>query len=251
MKGFLCEPTLEGVFTGIYDIWADREKADHKKLFLEGEYEPELFFDYLKVEPDSKKAEKVARSVRGKISPLAYRWLCLTALSYAEDRADAAYRFLIRGFQTGCGITDCLQEPEVARVFELSRKTTHEAHQFREFIRFEQLSNGSLFARIAPKCRVATLLAPHFADRFSGENWMIFDESHGEAVLHRRMEQWWAASLSTDEAEAFRERYAEPDGYTGLWQTFVDSIAIEQRKNPDCQRNLFPKWMRKYATEQF
>ena len=62
MKGFLCEPTLDGVFTGIYDIWADREKEDHKKLFLEGEYEPELFFDYLKVEPDSKKAEKVARS---------------------------------------------------------------------------------------------------------------------------------------------------------------------------------------------
>ena len=37
MKGFLCEPTLDGVFTGIYDIWADWEKADHKKLFLEGE----------------------------------------------------------------------------------------------------------------------------------------------------------------------------------------------------------------------
>lgn len=48
MKGFLCEPTLDGVFTGIYDIWADREKADHKKLFLEGEYEPELFFELFK-----------------------------------------------------------------------------------------------------------------------------------------------------------------------------------------------------------
>lgn len=251
MKGFLCEPTLDGIFTGIYDIWADPEGTEQKKLLLEGEYEPELFYDYRKIEPDSKKAEKVARSVKRKISPLAYRWLCLTALSYAEDRADAAYRFLIRGFRIGSSVTDCLQDPAVARVFELSGKTNHEAHQFQEFVRFEQLSNGSLFARIAPKCRVVTLLAPHFADRFSGENWVIFDETHGEAVLHRRLETWWAARLSKEEAEAFRERYAVQDPYTGLWQTFFDAIAIKQRKNPACQRNLFPKWMRKYVTEQF
>ena len=39
------------------------------------------------------------------------------------------------------------------------------------------------------------------------------------------------------------------DEYTDLWKTFFHAIAIDERKNYVCQRNLFPLWKRKHAVE--
>ena len=39
------------------------------------------------------------------------------------------------------------------------------------------------------------------------------------------------------------------DEYTDMWKIFFETIAIKQRYNPECQRNLMPVWMRKHVTE--
>ena len=39
------------------------------------------------------------------------------------------------------------------------------------------------------------------------------------------------------------------DEYTDMWKTFFEAIAIKQRRNTECQRNLMPLWMRKHVTE--
>ncbi len=249
MKGFLCEATLEGIFTGIYDAWASGLGHENVRVLLKEEYEPELFFQYEEVVPDGEKAEKVARSIRRKISGEAFRSVCRAAMSDKPDRADAVYRFLIEGFRYGGGVLSMLQLPGTARLFELSRKTANEAHQFLEFLRFEQLDNGALFARLSPKCRVLTLIAPHFSDRFSGENWVIYDDTHGEAAIHPALKEWVIAPLSEEEASAFLERHSGEDHYVDLWKVFFETIGIKERKNPACQRNLLPKWYRKNMTE--
>lgn len=57
-----------------------------------------------------------------------------------------------------------LQEPTVFHAFEVSRQVTNEAHSFREFIRFANISSGFpiLVSHISPKANVLTLVAPHF-----------------------------------------------------------------------------------------
>ena len=47
------------------------------------------------------------------------------------------------------------------------------------------------------------------------------------------------------------EETKEPSGdvYAELWKTFFASIAIEERRNPKCQRNMLPLRYRKYITE--
>ena len=86
MKGFLCEDTIEGIFTGIYDAWASGMETGHEnvRLFLIRQYEPELFFEYEEVFPDADKAEKVARAIRKKISGEAFRRVYRTCLLYTS-----------------------------------------------------------------------------------------------------------------------------------------------------------------------
>ena len=141
------------------------------------------------------------------------------------------------------------ENPAVAEIFALSRKVANEAHQFLEFIRFEELANGVLFATISPKSRVLMLVAPHFADRFPGENWLIYDDVREEAVVHAAGEDWVTAKLPKERVDAFLAANGVLDGYEDLWKAFFHAIGIKERENPDCQRNFLPLWYRKHMTE--
>lgn len=246
---FTCGPEPDDIFTAVYDAWASRLGHDRVALEIEGEGDPRLFARYCQVDRDREKAEKVARSVCRKISQEAYLGIYRAALSFESDRADAVYRFLVRGFQVGGGIIHRLQEPAVCRLFELSRKVGNESHYFLEFTRFTQWDNGVLLARIAPKCNVLSLVAPHFADRLNGETWLIYDENHCKAAVHPANSRWFLADtreLGWD--EALRE-HADDRGWDDLWRIFVKNIAIEPRVNPKLQRSLMPLWYRKNMTE--
>ena len=227
-----------------------------------------LFCQYCLVTRDLEKAEKVSRSVARKISPEAYWGIYRASLSFEADRADAIYRFLIEGFRVGADVIHRLQHPAVCRVFELSRKVGNETHLFLGFTRFVQWDNGVLFSRLAPKCNVLPLVAPHFDDRMSGENWIIYDETRHKAAVHPADGRWFLVdTVEVGWEEMLRqEKHNSPglrpagrrltsgqlnDGevWEQLWRTFVDGIAIEPRRNPGLQRNLLPLWYRKNMTE--
>lgn len=247
---FLCGPEPEDIFTAVYDAWASRLGHDNVSLEIESEqWQPRLFAQYCHVKRDGKKAEKVAGSVRRKISPEAFQGIYQAALSFEPDRADAVYRFLIEGFRVGPDVIHRLQNPAVCRVFELSRKVGRESHLFLGFSRFVQWDNGVLFARLAPKCNVLPLVAPHFANRLSGENWLIYDETWHKAAVHPTGQDWFLMdTVESGWDEALRER-REEENWEDLWRTFVRHIAIRERVNPDLQMNMLPLWYRKNMTE--
>ena len=118
-----------------------------------------------------------------------------------------------------------------------------------EFIRFRELENGVLFSEITPKNRVLTCIADHFADRFPLENWMIYDKTFQEFLVHRMRSQWVLVSgecLNREEAEKVSKAEAE---FERLWQGFFQTIAIKERENPICQRTHLPIHFRQDMTE--
>ena len=46
MRGYLCEDSLEGIFTGIYDAWASGLGHDGVRVLMKNQYEPEFFMEY-------------------------------------------------------------------------------------------------------------------------------------------------------------------------------------------------------------
>lgn len=245
---FQCEDTVEGIFTMIYDAWSAHIPDDKLELTVLKEDTYELFAQYKYVETDLEKAVKVARSVSRKISTLAFDYIYAAALSYEEDKAMAIYRFLKLGFSVGEKVTDMNVKPEVNRVFQLHRNIGNEAHLFKGFVRFVDLENGLLLARIKPKNQVLPIIAEHFADRFSGENFVIVDETHEMGLFHAIGRQWF---LSDIDQTAIDELWGKErsDEYEHLWRTFFKNIEIKPRHNYKCQRTHCSLRYRDYMTE--
>ena len=244
---FLCEDSPEGIFTGIYDAWASRKGHSKVKLKLNNEDTLEMFSEYVNVVPDAEKAEKVRRSVCQKICAEAWIRVFRAAMSEAETKADDIYRFLVGGFYYGPKVLKMLAEPAVMRIMELDRKVGNEAHYWKEFLRFDERENGILFARIHPKSNVISMITPHFADRLSGENFMILDTGRGIAAIHPAGQPWYMTTVPLEEVEHLLK--VKPDEYRDLWKSFYRAITIEARLNPDLQRNRMPLWYREYMTE--
>ncbi|MFT4007545.1 MAG: TIGR03915 family putative DNA repair protein, partial [Lacrimispora sp.] len=209
----------------------------------------ELFCQYVEVPADGGNAGKVVQAIREKISEEAYMTVYKAALSKEADRADRIYRFLIYGFHIGAGIVQMIQIQEVYEIFRMCRHVDNETHLLTGFVRFVEMEGGLLVSRIGPKNDVLVLLAPHFSDRLSGENWALYDENRKKAVLHPAFRSWFLVDLFSSEWEDRLNKAEEEDEYQQLFKSFRKSISIKERTNPVCQRNHMPLRYRPYMPE--
>ena len=201
------------------------------------------------MESSTEKAEKVSRTLYGKLGSEFYEAIVYAALSRepagkAEmDKADAIYKTIVLALRSSDKekVLLYLGEPCIFRVFTLSRATHNEAHHLTGFLRFSELKNGVLFSTIHPKNHALPILAEHFADRFPQENFMIYDETRQLAAVHRAGKNFMlvdASDLNQDIIHNFSE---EEQQFRDLWMTFFDSIAIKARTNPKLQSQNIPK----------
>ena len=248
MKIFVCEDQFEWILCGIYDAWDSGLGHGNVRVETRRNTTMELFADYEEVSFDQEKAEKVIRSVKRKLPEEVFWNLYRAGASCAPDKGDCMYRYLVQAFRAGDRILSMYQDPAVMRMFEICRQVGNETHLMLEFLRFRQLRSGALYAVIEPKSDQAALVAPHFADRFPEENWIIYDRNHGKAAVHPAGRDWFLAEMKPEWGEEL-DRLAGEDGYEDLWQVFFETIAIEERKNEACQRNHLPLRYRNVMTE--
>lgn len=249
MTVFLCKNGFDGILCGVYDAYASRIGIGNCRLELEEEYEPLMFAEYREVPLEGWKAEKVARKIRSFMSEEAYTYLYRASLHKSPDRADWILRFIALGLERGREVVRMLQAPPVYEIFRMDRYVGREAHAVEEFMRFERLSSGVFYGKVGPENRVLELVADHFADRFPDMDWLIYDEKHETAAIHSGQGRWVIREqVSETEIENWKGT-GEADGYADMWKIFFDTIAIEERKNPACQRNMLPLRYRRYMTE--
>lgn len=246
---YTCSDNFEDMMTCIYDAWASKEGHKNIRLMTEPVYEPELFCEYRHVDGDSEKSKKVIRSVQKQISFQAYQMIFRSAMSCLPDKLDRIYRFLLLGFSCPKEAVSMLQHPYVFPVFEASRTVQNEAHQFREFLRFQALPGEILTAHIEPKSNILSLLFPAFDDRLPSENWMIIDDTRRIAAVHPADGETYLTALSAGEFERLSHTEGIEDPFIDLWKTFFHTIEIRERANPVCQRTHLPNWYRKHMTE--
>ena len=249
---FLHDGTMDGIYTAVYDGFVLKkskygdEYDDNIAIACKDNYVPRLFCDYIDVETDEEKAAKTVYHIVKVMGMAAYDMAMGVACHFSEDAGEVLFGFLVRGFKVGRGITNKLTDEYVIKAFELSRKTYNESHLMREFLRFTDV-HGQLYAKIEPKCNIVHMMCNHFADRFPGENWIIYDSVHHVVAVHPKYKGWFLTD-DTDADFDRIDRMAE-DEYVDLWKLFVDTIAIEERRNEKCQNNHMPKWYRKNMTE--
>ena len=120
-----------------------------------------MFDEYVHVDGDNVKAEKVIRSVRRDISDEAYLDVYYATLSAEEDALQAIYNFLRVGFAVGSKVLEQYSNPHVMRMLELRRKVGNESHHFNEFARFQSLDRKVYVSHLEPKSDVVMLVGRH------------------------------------------------------------------------------------------
>ena len=144
-------------------------------------------------------------------------------------------RFARLCFERGPSAARMLGDADVSAAFELERAVNNERHKYIEFLRFEQRGN-MLGTIIHPRHNILPLLRGHFCSRLPDEDFLIFDATHGMALLRRsgrvcymQMKQY---APTPDPAE---------EDWQALWKRFFHALTIRERYNPACQRTHAPK----------
>lgn len=255
MEIFSCEDSVDGIFTAVYDAWASRIGHDRVALRLREGMELELFAQYHEVETDAKKAEKVARSIRRKMGMDAYQTIYQAALSDSDGKADCIYRVVVRGMENHVSVNEArhviwnLQDENVSRLFELSRRTGNEAHRYLQFVRFQELESGVLYAEIQAENQILPLIGDHFSDRFPNEDFMIYDHGHNDCLIHGHSRPWFILRDTQPDADAGKCLSEREQEMQKLWRGFCSSIAIEERRNLRLQQQFWPLKFRRWMTE--
>lgn len=250
-KVFLCEDTAEGVFSGVHAAYESRHGHSRCRLLAGAVENYELFCEYIEVKSDAGKAESVSHTIRRRLGEEAYTDIFQALASDAPDKADAVYKTIVLGLAGSVkgSIMAHLGNPHVARVFALSRQTFNESHHLLGFVRFEELSGGILYSEIGPRCNALPFLAPHFADRLPGENFILYDRARRLAAIHEADKEWLLVSNADIPKEAVAQHSESEAYYRELFCTFCSTIAIEARENRALQRQMLPLRFQKFMVE--
>ncbi len=229
---YVYDGSLAGFYTCVHVCVYDRELP--LNIQSEDEAQQSMLLSR-RISSDRDKALRVRESVAKKISPRALELCEHIFLTPMDKKELALVQFLQLGFQEGPRVAGFLAHPLVNRLLKAEKHLLNEAHLLSGFIRFAD-AGGRLVAEIEPKNFVLPLLAPHFADRYSQESFLIFDRTHNVALSY---EAGHAELVSMDggllPAHTETELY-----YQALWKQFYRTIAIKERENPRCRRGHMP-----------
>ena len=250
-KYIICEDSLEGIFTAIYDAYALREGHEHIHVQVGEEDNYRLFASYLYSQPDFVKTDKVIRTLKSRLGEEVYLTLCRAVASFYPDKGEAVYRTVVEGITGGKGrrTMENLRNPYFARTFELARRTANEAHHEIEFLRLKELEQGILYAKIGPENNVLSFIMPHFADRLSPENFMIHDEKRELFGVHPARKDWYLVSGADGLMQESLTWSQKEFKYQELFALFHNTIAINERKNSSLQQQMLPLRFRDYMVE--
>ncbi len=251
MVVYQCEDSLESIFTAVYRAYEEHRDHANTRICLEGE--SYLFAAYCPVEADEEKAGKVVRTLAKQFGQADYLALCQALSSADPDKAQAVYQTIVGGLKRKSRpghLLDNLADEYCAKTFALARNVSRETCHLRGFLRFEELENGILYARIGPRNDVLVYLMPHFADRFPMENFVICDEHREVYGVHPAGGEWYLVRGETggySPGELARSESEEQ--IQELFRQFCGGIAIPERRNPKLQQKLMPLRFQRYAVE--
>lgn len=241
----ICEDSMDGIMTAIYEAYQIKkeeriESHDQIHISVADRQGQLLFMHYVEIETDLIKSQKVAGTLQNKLGQETYYYLCMAMLSNGEDKADSVYHAIVTGLQyRDPKVLERLYLPYVQNTFSYARYANNELMHLRGFLRFAELEQGILYAKIAPKNNIISHLMEHFKDRLPSEDFVIYDENRKIFGLHPKQKQWYL--VSDKEFDQNSIIYSEEEKeYRELFCHFCHSISIKERENPTLQMTMLP-----------
>lgn len=239
---FLCEDSIEGIFTSVFDGWKWGVSGKQVKISVSDPEGPDFFCTFMRIKSDTEKAEKVSDTVKRKLGSELYKILCCIAASSHEEKGTVIFYMLLKALSHGRNdrkILDDMKDPYIVLASKLYTKVRREVHRFYGFLRFRQIGDGILYSRIAPGNDILLLLADHFENRFPNENWVIYDENRNKALFHASGKKSFIR-IGVEEVFDTDNGIIKKEEYEQLWRIFCGNISIRERQNLSLQQQMIP-----------
>lgn len=246
---YVCEDSLTGIFSGIYEVWKRKMTAEEAGLEVGDSFERRLFCEYIFCKAEERKALAVIRMIQKNLGADVYEKISYALLSADRRKADMVFRAMLEAKKLSRKdrLMEHLGNEAVRAVFGMYRQVANEAHHYKGFVRFQELKNKTLFAKIEPKHAVLPCIAEHFADRFPQENWIIYDKTHEVFLIHEKgkryyfLQQYMCMKGDSGSAQKIAGGFSEEEmDYETLWKGFVQSISVAERENRALQNQNLP-----------
>ncbi|WP_419821615.1 TIGR03915 family putative DNA repair protein [Anoxybacterium hadale] len=250
MVDYLYDGSFEGFLTCIYEHYYN-EKASG--IYRSDFYQASILVPCRTVETEENKATRVYDAIENKISREDLKRAYRVFLSSAEEKENKLLQYLRLGFQKGSAVSLLHSNPIVFEVQQIEKKVTVEMHRLKGLVRFSALVKQApglvdreiLYCKVEPDHDVLEIIADHFADRLKSDPFIIHDKIRNKAVI-AQAGSWYIAGFTDADLPGLGE--LERD-YRDLWKRYFETIAIQERINPACQKRMMPVRYWKNLTE--
>ncbi|MDR0605496.1 MAG: TIGR03915 family putative DNA repair protein [Bacteroidales bacterium] len=248
---FTYDGTFEGVLTCVFEAF-DSNQFPQQLLFQE----MTLFStENYCVITDVQKADRVLKGLKKKLSPFAFQMLFTCWLSELKDIDVLLFRYICKSFKSSGSIELNFSDADVLSLSKIYKKVSSEAEKVRQFVRFQKTADKMYFAAIKPRYNVLPLVVNFFQDRFSDQQWVIYDIKRSYALYYDliKTEVAYFDDLKMNElnGKLHPDLLAEDEiCFQDTWKQYLQAISIKERKNLKLQRQHIPKRFWKYLTEK-
>ncbi len=237
--------TYDGSFDGLMCCVFESYDKDEIPSDIVSVNSPEITFLPVKeIETDLHKSKRVLASIPGKIGTSAFDFIRNAFLTCIPQKELHILLFLRLGYKHGQSVMTMLANDTVDILSKAVRHLKNESHLLTGFIRFSVMS-GVLVSEIEPKNFVLPLLTQHFCERYPEERFMIYDVTHGAALIY----QPYKAKIIPIEDFQMPDPDEDEQFFRELWKLFYNTIEVQGRHNEKCRMSHMPKRYWKYMTE--
>ena len=203
----------------------------------------DLLSEPMTIETDLDVAKRVSQSIAKKFPKKLIERIYHVFLCDDVARERELLLYIRIGFKD-ISLLGHLSNPVVFAIESYQKRLFSTMHKMQEFLRFEMLEDGMLYAKIAPPRNVLPL-GKHFVKRLRSERFIIHDIKREWIVVYdgKSLEMHEVLNASVPVLHAREQHFQK------LWKTFFDSVTIESRKNYKAQRNFVPLLYRELMTE--
>jgi len=200
--------------------------------------------DIKTIEYDEKNSLKVLEALRLKFTKKNFEMILNIFMCDTKEFELELLHYIILGFKNQNELSN-INHTFVFNLQNLQKELFRHNHKMTGFLRFVELEDGTLYAKVDSKFNVVYFLGKHFLKRFNNQTYIIHDIQRKVAFIKNDN------FIGVQEVSSFEEPKTSLDEqkFSKLWQTFFKSVAIESRENKKLQRQMVPLLYRTYMNE--
>ncbi len=233
--------TFEGFLSLVYEVYYKKLKPIKIYKTLPNEM---IFEEILELKTSKDNAIKVLIAIKTKFPKELIQRILNIFMCDSKEFELYLLEYIIIGFKE----TKQLYNINNSCVFylnSLEKELFRNVHKLTGFVRFEELEDGTLYAKVESKFNVVYFLGKHFLKRFNNQNFIIHDLNRKLAFVKMQND------FSVQEVAFFDEpNYSSNEQkFQKLWKSFFSAVTIKERINPKLQTQMVPLLYRTYMSE--